>query len=190
MHRICNPERRVHVSLEPLNGCVAQLGEHSFDKAAVVGSSPTVSTFMEGYDPTDTNIDHALSWDEWKGSGFYVIKGEKAACFSPDGKALFLPSQVNQKDKYRSNSTTSKGRHHPAETFWEQSANRAQAKGTPWGVVEDFDSFVREAGRLPDLSNRPRFVINDPLEMHFMNVADKHGILDSVLDGDYEDDYY
>ena len=144
---------------------------------------------MKGYDPTDTNIDHALSWDEWKGSGFYIRKGEKAACFSPDGKALFLPSQVNQKGGYKSNSPRNEGEHYSTETFWEKSANKSQAKGTPWGVIEDFDSFVREAGILPDLSNRPRFAINDPLEMYFMDVADKHGVIDSVLDGDY-DDYY
>lgn len=145
---------------------------------------------MKGYDPTDTNIDHALSWDEWKNSGFYVRKGEKASCFSPDGLALFLPSQVNQREKYKQTSYRSGSSNYSTETFWEKSANKSQAKGTPWGVIEDFDSFVREASRLPDLSNRPRFAINDPLEMYFMDVADKHGVIDSVLDGDYEDDCY
>jgi hypothetical protein len=75
------------------------------------------------------------------------------------------------------------------KTLWEQSADRAQAKGTPWGVVEDFDSFVREAGMLPGNASRVRFAINDPLEQYFMGVADKHGILDRVLDYDGDEDY-
>jgi len=139
---------------------------------------------MKGFDPTDDDPDHGLTFDEWSGRGFWIKKGSKAVGFSPDGKALFTPSQVKPPNPTYRRSGTPR-----TQTHWEQSAARAQAKGTPWGVVEDFDSFVREAGMLPDLSRRPIFNITSPLEMHFMNVADKHGILDSIIDGD-EDDFY
>lgn len=136
---------------------------------------------MEGYDPNDSNMDHALTFDEWKAAGCWVRKGSKAAGWSPDGKALFLPCQVNVPRSVES--MWSDG-----ETMWERSAERAKAKGTPWGVVEDLDSFVREAGMLPDLSRRTRFAVNDPLERHFMSVADKHGILDALAFGEDGDD--
>jgi len=74
--------------------------------------------------------------------------------------------------------------------FIQSHSQRAQQKGTPFGVVEDFDSFVREASMLPD--GRPvRMSINNPIEQHFMNVADKHGVLDEILDpfSDYDDEY-
>lgn len=138
---------------------------------------------MKGFDPTDTNIDHGLTYNEWKNMGYHVRKGSKATAFGPDGLALFVPAQVEQ------NKTTRRSGFSESSTMWERSADASSRKGTPWGVVEDFDSFVREAGMMPDLSNRPRFAINDPLEMHFMNVADKHGILDAIIDGEYEDYY-
>lgn len=58
----------------------------------------------------------------------------------------------------------------------------------PGGVIQGYDSFVREAAMLPDL-HRPIFAIHDPLEMHFMNVADKHGILDRLLEWNGDDEY-
>lgn len=63
----------------------------------------------------------------------------------------------------------------------EHHINNARRKGTPVGTVEDFDSFVREASMLPDMTPT-RFNITDPLEMHFMSVADKHGVIDRMLD--------
>lgn len=71
------------------------------------------------------------------------------------------------------------------ETNWEKSAGKC--KNVPFGTVAGFDSFVREAGMLPDLSRPVRFAINDPLERHFMEVADKHGVLDQILDEDYDE---
>ena len=70
------------------------------------------------------------------------------------------------------------------KTNWEKSADNC--KHVPFGTVAGFDSFVREAGLLPD--GRPtRFAINDPLERHFMEVADKHGVIDRILDEDYDE---
>lgn len=125
------------------------------------------------------NEDTAMSYDEWAASGYHVIKGQKSQLRDIEGVPQFT------KDQVEANQSRHPARRHVSH--WERSASRAQAKGTPWSVVEDFDSFVREAGMLPDLSRRTRFNITDPLEMHFMNVADKHGILDRILDG--EDDY-
>jgi len=132
-----------------------------------------------GFDPTDTTIDNALTFQEWSESGFWIKKGSKTIGFDVMGKALFLPSQV----------TPAKKRFESNETTWGKHAKKAESKGTPWGVVEDFDSYVREAGMLPDSSRRTIFAINSPLEAHFMNVADKHGIFDCMED-DRDEDYY
>ena len=123
--------------------------------------------------------DSAMSFQEWKDAGFIVNKGAKSTIRDIDGIPQFTSGQVKRLSHYQV-------RH---KTMWEDCADAARKKGTPWGVVEDFDSFVREAGMLPDLSRRARFNVTDPLEMYFMDVADKHGIFDAVLDGD-EDDYY
>jgi hypothetical protein len=140
-----------------------------------------VSDTVVGFDPDDTNFDHACTFDEWKACGYWVKKGSKSVGRNPLGVALFLPSQVIPPRSYGSGSC--------GKTMWERSAARARDKGTPFGVVEDFDSFVREAGMLPDLSRRTRFAINDPLEMRFMEIADKHGVMDRFIFGDDEDCY-
>lgn len=55
------------------------------------------------------------------------------------------------------------------------------------GVIQNFDDFAFEAGMLPDLSSPPIFRLT-PLEHHFMEIADKHGVIDQMLDDmDYED---
>lgn len=170
--------------------------------------------------------DTAMSYDEWKESGFFVIKGSKSRVRGMDGTPLFTADQVREHGSWSGTHWDGVGNKQLTQeaddvvipkkkrvvrvikemgnvssrvhfgaperdhrTLWEKSADAAQKKGTRWGVVEDFDSFVREAGMLPDLKRRTHFAINDPLEMHFMNVADKHGILDGIIDG-YEDDYY
>lgn len=58
-------------------------------------------------------------------------------------------------------------------------------------VIRNFDDFVEEAGMLPDLSAPAEIHISNPLELYFMQVADKHGILDRILDQDefYEGEY-
>jgi hypothetical protein len=119
--------------------------------------------------------DTALEYEEWKASGYFVKKGCKSRIRDPLGSPLFMADQVV---KGSSN-----------KTHWEECSKRSKTKGTPWGVVEDFDSFVREAGMMPDLNRRTVFAINNPLEHHFMNVAEKHGIIDGICDG-YGDDYY
>lgn len=119
-----------------------------------------------GFEPSDESVDNALTFQEWSDAGYRVKKGEKSGYRSPLGDALFTPSQVS---------------------LWEHCTDRSRAKGTPWGVVADFDSFVREAGMMP--GNSPTFAVNDPLERHFMEVADKHGVLDAILDDD-RDDWY
>ena len=45
--------------------------------------------------------DHALSWDEWKGIGFWIKKGSKSPLRDPLGVPLFLPSQVNPPSEFR-----------------------------------------------------------------------------------------
>jgi hypothetical protein len=118
--------------------------------------------------------DTALGYDEWKASGYAVVKGSKSRTRDPLGIPQFMADQVVKKGD------------RSGKTHWEECADRC--KDVPWGVIRGYDSFVREAGMMPDLSRRPTFAINDPLEMHFMNVADKHGVLDAILDG--EEDYY
>ena len=117
----------------------------------------------------------ALEHDEWKASGYFVKKGCKSRIRDSLGTPLFMADQVVKRGSNK--------------THWEECAERAKAKGTPWGVVEDFDSFVREAGMMPDLNRRTVFAVNNPLERYFMDAADKHGIIDGICDG-YDDDYY
>lgn len=54
--------------------------------------------------------------------------------------------------------------------------------------IHTFDDFVEEAKMLPD-GNEPRMSVTDPLELYFFEVADKHGIIDAILD-DEGDAYY
>ena len=69
------------------------------------------------------------------------------------------------------------------KTFTEHHIKAVQEKETPIGVIEDFDSFVREAAMLPSLRPR-RFNVSNPLEMYFMEVADKHGVIDEILNNE------
>ncbi len=126
--------------------------------------------------PTKEEIDledTALDWDEWKSSGYIVKKGSKSRVRDPLGVPQFMADQVVKKGDYS------------GKTHWEECAERC--KDVPWGVIQGYDSFVREAGMMPDLHRRPTFAINDPLEMRFMEVADKHGILDAIIDGEMDD---
>jgi hypothetical protein len=129
--------------------------------------------------------DHtAMSYAEWNAAGYHIIKGSKSQMRDALGVPQFTKCQV---EKNRPRISMGEARTN-SRTLMERSSARAHAKGTPGGVIEDFDSFVREAGMLPTMRRRV-FAISSPLEMHFMNVADKHGILDGILDGD-EDDYH
>ena len=100
--------------------------------------------------------DTACSYNEWKNAGYFVRKGEKSQSRDITGIPQFTADQVVQKDDWSGRTHWDQIKKH--ETVWEKSANAAQAKGTPWGVVEDFDSFVREedSGMVPvfDLSRR------------------------------------
>lgn len=117
------------------------------------------------------------TFKEWSDDGYLIIKGSKSVGRNASNECLFDESQVKRIEATRT------------KTFIEDCSDKARAKGTPFGVVEDFDSFVREASMLPDLSRRTVYAINDPLERYFMDVADKHGIIDGIIDGDF-DDYY
>lgn len=52
-------------------------------------------------------------------------------------------------------------------------------------TIRNFTDFVEEAGMLPD-GREPDINITNSLERWFVNVADKHGVLDEILDGDEE----
>jgi len=119
------------------------------------------------------------TFKDWSDAGYKINKGSKSIGRDEDGNCLFSLDQVTP---MFSNCKLSEG-------FVIECTDKANAKGTPYGVVEDFDSFVREASLLPDLNRRTVFAVRDPLELHFMNVADKHGVIDAILSG-YEEDYY
>lgn len=53
-------------------------------------------------------------------------------------------------------------------------------------VIRTFDDFVEECQMLPD-KREPQFQVTDPLEQHFFEQAEKHGIIDRLIDEmDYE----
>lgn len=52
--------------------------------------------------------------------------------------------------------------------------------------IKNFDDFVEECGMLPD-GKEPDFAITNPLEMHFMRVAYKHGIIDAMIDEQWDE---
>lgn len=58
-------------------------------------------------------------------------------------------------------------------------------------TIRNFDDFVEESRMLPDGANI-NYAINDPLERRFMEIADKHGVIDQILDDDMYDscDHY
>lgn len=53
-------------------------------------------------------------------------------------------------------------------------------------TIRTFDDFVEETKMLPSLTPVD-FSVTDPLEQHFFNVADKHGIIDALLDPFYDE---
>lgn len=114
-----------------------------------------------------------MSFEEWSASGYKIKKGSKSRLRDAMGLPQFTSDQVVRYEPRTRKNT---------ETIWESSTRKARAKGTPFGVVEDFDSYVRERGMLPDLNSRVVYAISDPLERHFMKVADKHGIFDGMED--------
>jgi hypothetical protein len=121
--------------------------------------------------------DTAMSFQEWSDAGYRIKKGSKSRSRDILGVPQFTIDQVFRPDE-------------PPAYSWEEADKRARAKGTPHGVIQDFDSFVREAGKLPDLINRPKFKVSDPVEMHFMDIADKHGVFDRMFQEWEEDDHY
>lgn len=52
-------------------------------------------------------------------------------------------------------------------------------------TIRTFDDFVEESEMLPD-GREPDICITDPLEQFFFDVADKHGIIDRLIDGEEE----
>lgn len=48
-------------------------------------------------------------------------------------------------------------------------------------IVRNFDDFHQETKMLPDLSRQPIFHVDSPIEQYFMDVADKHGVLDEMI---------
>lgn len=52
-------------------------------------------------------------------------------------------------------------------------------------AIKTFDDFEKELGMLPD-GREPDFNIANPIEMHFFQVADKHGVIDEMIDGEDE----
>lgn len=55
-------------------------------------------------------------------------------------------------------------------------------------TINTFDDYVKEAGMLPDLNRKLNFNLS-PLEEHFFDVADKHGIFDHMEDDEFYDEY-
>jgi len=54
--------------------------------------------------------------------------------------------------------------------------------------ITSWDEFIRETKMLPD-GREPKFNITSPLEQHLFGVADKHGVMDQVLNEDFNEDY-
>ena len=129
--------------------------------------------------------DQVMAYDEWKTCGYYVMKGQRAHSFDGAGIAQFRFDQVTKIIPRKSAREYHKL---PTKTFHQECSERALRKGTPQHVVEDFDSFVREAGMLPT-DKRVIFNIRNPLEQYFMNVADKHGVLDQILDPEIDEEF-
>lgn len=55
-------------------------------------------------------------------------------------------------------------------------------------AIRNFDDFVEESKMLSD-GNEPEFAITNPLELHFMHVADKHGVIDEICDEAFYDNF-
>lgn len=51
--------------------------------------------------------------------------------------------------------------------------------------IRTFDDFAEECKKLPQLELRD-FSVTDPLERFFFDKAEKHGVIDAMLDEDSE----
>lgn len=135
---------------------------------------------MKGFDPTDDDPDHGLTFDEWSGRGFWIKKGSKAVGFSPDGKALFTPSQVK-----------------PPNPTYRQSGYRTSQRtsfgSTPYYREHEVPPGAYDSNRLPSAPAMDYFMsMMNPnhsemrrLENHLDSVFEKHhgGAMD--MDDDY-----
>lgn len=54
-------------------------------------------------------------------------------------------------------------------------------------TINTFNDFVEESKKLPDLNRKLNFNLS-PLDQHFFDVADKHGVIDQMLDDEYDMD--
>ena len=126
---------------------------------------------MKGFDPIDDNPDHALTFKEWSSSGYWIKKGSKAHDFDPNGEARFLPCQV--RESFQSQGGYSR---EPSRT--------CNARPPKDGVVRNWDDMVGYAKLLPGAGS-PTFSLS-PLESHFFAAADKHGVMDELLNDGYD----
>lgn len=55
----------------------------------------------------------------------------------------------------------------------------------PRKPIRTFDDFAEECKKLPTLEPR-EFKVTDPLERFFFDAAEKHGVVDAMLDEDSE----
>lgn len=55
-------------------------------------------------------------------------------------------------------------------------------------VIKNFDDFTEEVGCMPDLTRQPVFQLT-PLEAHLFDIAEKHGVIDQMIDQQWEEDY-
>lgn len=134
---------------------------------------------MKGFDPKDNNLDHALTFDEWNRMGFWIKKGSKAACFSPDHKALFTPSQVNPPKKQI----------HKTKSF----STKESFCGTPYYREHEIPPGAYDTNRLPCSESMDYFMSQLNPTHHVMRQLENH--LDSIFEkhhGGYmhEEDFY
>lgn len=131
---------------------------------------------------------------EWSDDGYKIIKGSKSIGRNENGECLFSDEQVIRFPKKQGFVSTSSPLSPTSRESCDgngiaQCCESARIKGTPYGVIEDFDSLVREASRPPVLGRSPIFSVTNPIEAYFLDVADKHGIIDRMYDewenGDY-----
>jgi hypothetical protein len=54
-------------------------------------------------------------------------------------------------------------------------------------VIESFDDFEREISMMSDLGRRPVFSFKNQLEAHLFDVAEKHGVIDEMIDAQWDE---
>ena len=133
---------------------------------------------MKGFNPTDDDPDHGLTFDEWSGRGFWIKKGSKAVGFSPDGKALFTPSQVKP----------------PNSTYRRSGRARSSSfSSTPYYREHETPSGAYDNNRLPCAASMDYFMSQLNPSHQVMRSLESH--LDSVFENhhggamDMDDDY-